>query len=231
MERRESIGVLFSLMALLVLACGFFSTGAGKLQLAPSSQVKALNVKQGVLIATRTPKSRHRPILRCFEHVRERQTASAPSEMRASSTRRGHLLGGMNGLILSATAAASSPFLKEAKAIGTTKDMTVPVEILGYEEIECPEGSPKKMRCVKVTATLSNPTGKVAKGVSMFGFVKYSELDTDALWSEESNFCGAVDEVQPGANTVSFVTQLRKYKGFTGSEPVGFNKVRARLKT
>jgi len=151
--------------------------------------------------------------------------------MRAPATRRGHL-GGMTGLFLSATAATSSPLsVKEAKAIGTTKDMTVPVDILGYEEIECPEGSPKKMRCVKVTATLSNPTGKVAKGVSMFGFVKYSELDTDALWSEESNFCGAVDEVQPGANTVSFVTQLRKYKGLTGSEPVGFNKVRARLKT
>mmetsp|Transcript_16444 Transcript_16444/g.19750 ORF Transcript_16444/g.19750 Transcript_16444/m.19750 type:complete len:232 (+) Transcript_16444:73-768(+) len=231
MERRGSIGVLVTLMALLVLVCGFFSTGASRLQLAPSSRAKALSIQQGVRIATITPKNRRRSILRCFDHVRERQTASTPSDMRAPATRRGHL-GGMTGLFLSATAATSSPlFVKEAKAIGTTKDMTVPVDILGYEEIECPEGSPKKMRCVKVTATLSNPTGKVAKGVSMFGFVKYSELDTDALWSEESNFCGAVDEVQPGANTVSFVTQLRKYKGLTGSEPVGFNKVRARLKT
>eukprot|EP00468_Gymnochlora_sp_CCMP2014_P015062 CAMPEP_0167770868 /NCGR_PEP_ID=MMETSP0110_2-20121227/18178_1 /TAXON_ID=629695 /ORGANISM="Gymnochlora sp., Strain CCMP2014" /LENGTH=109 /DNA_ID=CAMNT_0007660133 /DNA_START=318 /DNA_END=647 /DNA_ORIENTATION=- len=109
--------------------------------------------------------------------------------------------------------------------------MTVPVEVTGYEEVLCDDGSPKKMRCIRVTGKLNNPTGKVAKDVSLFGFVTYSDLDTYALYNGESNYCGSVDYIDPGDNTVTFVTQLRKYKGFTGDEPVAFNKVRARLKT
>ncbi|GAB5364136.1 hypothetical protein AAMO2058_000943100 [Amorphochlora amoebiformis] len=118
----------------------------------------------------------------------------------------------------------------KANAIGTSKDFTVPVEILNYEEMPCPEGSSTRMRCVKVTANLNNPAPKTAKSVSLFGFVTYSEMDTDALWSEESNYCGTVDTLEPGDNTVTFVTQLRRYKGFTGGEAVSFRKVRARIK-
>eukprot|EP00468_Gymnochlora_sp_CCMP2014_P010697 CAMPEP_0167747254 /NCGR_PEP_ID=MMETSP0110_2-20121227/4179_1 /TAXON_ID=629695 /ORGANISM="Gymnochlora sp., Strain CCMP2014" /LENGTH=217 /DNA_ID=CAMNT_0007632135 /DNA_START=52 /DNA_END=705 /DNA_ORIENTATION=+ len=130
---------------------------------------------------------------------------------------------GMTGAAL-----ALSSFTKdEAKAIGGSTP-TAAVEVTGWEDIGCPEGSPPKMRCIRVYGKINNKNQKTAANSEVYGYVEYDD-GNPALWNDDVKRIANIADIKPGMNDISFTLSLRKLAGLTGKEDVIFKKLTARM--
>jgi len=105
---------------------------------------------------------------------------------------------------------------------------TAPLEVIRTEDIECPPGSPAKMRCIRVVANINNKFKKTVSNSEIYGYVEYDD-GNPALWNDDIKRIGNIANIQPGEQEVSFDLQLRKLAGLTGEEKVVFKKLTARL--